>query len=844
MAADGSIVIDVRADTQQATSALTKLAKLAATAFAVDKIIDFSKKAIQLGSDIAEVQNVVDVAFGDMSSAVDEFAQNAITNFGMSELAAKRTASTYMAMASNMGLSQDQAAEMSLTLTGLTGDVASFYNISQELADIKLKSVFTGETETLKDLGIVMTQANLEAYALSQGISKSISEMSQAELVTLRYNFVLDQLSLASGDFIRTQDSWANQTRILSMQWQQFMSVIGEALIQVLLPVVKVLNSIVSALIDMANAFNAAITAIFGGANTEIQQTQANVGGVSSGIGEAVDNQNALTDATKETNKEQEKSVASFDEINKLAGNTASSSGGGAGGTSGGIAAGTTPIEIATSGEVDPSSSKLLAFFDQLKEAVQPTIDAIGRLWDQLKIVGSFAGDALVDFYNNFLVPVGSWIMGEGLPRFIDAVTNGLAQINWERINSALSELWAALAPFAQNVGEGLLWLWENVLVPFGTWAGNNLVHLFIEGVAASLSIFNEVWEAVKPGLEWLWQNFLQPIAEWTGGVIVSVLEAIVGALKDFGEWCEKNHETISNIATVIASFVAAWAIVNVAVIIQGIVAALGTFIATGGLATAAATALGVAINFLTSPITLVTLAIGGIIAVIALLIKHWDEVKAAAMTACETIKNAFTGALDAIRSVWETAVEFFSGLWESIKGIFNSVMDFIANTFTSAWNSAWDGISSAFSNIWDGFVQTIKDALNLGISLVNKFIDWINDHLVIKIPKVTIPFLGTFGGQVIRPFTIPNIPYLAQGAVIPPNREFLAVLGDQKQGTNIEAPLSTIEQALENVMNRRGYGGEQIIENVLMLDGEVIYRNQKKVSRRHGISLVEGGNW
>ena len=131
MAADGSIVIDVRADTKQATSALAKLGKLALAAFAVDKIIDFSKQAIQLGSDIAEVQNVVDVAFGDMSSAVDEFAQNAITNFGISELAAKRTASTYMAMASNMGLTQDAAAEMALTLTGLTGDVATFYNISQ-----------------------------------------------------------------------------------------------------------------------------------------------------------------------------------------------------------------------------------------------------------------------------------------------------------------------------------------------------------------------------------------------------------------------------------------------------------------------------------------------------------------------------------------------------------------------------------------------------------------------------------------------------------------------------------------------------------------------------------------
>lgn len=843
-AADGSIIIDVRANTQQATSALTKLAKLAATAFAVDKIIDFSKQAIQLGSDVAEVQNVVDVAFGDMSSAVDEFAQNAITNFGMSELAAKRTASTYMAMARNMGLSQAEAAEMSLTLTGLTGDVESFYNISQELADIKLKSVFTGETETLKDLGIVMTQANLEAFALSQGITKSISAMSQAELVTLRYNFVLDQLSLASGDFIRTQDSWANQTRILSMQWEQFMSIVGQALIQVLLPVVQTLNRIVSALIDMANAFNAAITAIFGGANTEITQTQDNVGGVSSGIGDAVDNQNALTDATKETNKAQKKSIASFDEINKLTGNSASGSGGGTGGAAGGgLAAGTAPIEIATSGEVDPSSSKLLAFFEQLKEAIQPTIDAIGRLWDQLKIVGSFAGDALVDFYESFLVPVGSWIMGEGLPRFIDAVANGLAQINWGRINQALSELWAALAPFAKNVGEGLLWLWENVLVPFGTWTGNNLVPLFIEGIAASLSIFNEIWEAVKPGIEWLWQNFLQPIAEWTGGVIVSVLESIVGALKSFSEWCAENQETISNIATVIASFAAAWAIVNVASLIQGIVTALVTFITTGGLATTVATALGVAINLLTSPITLVTLAIGAIIAVIALLITHWDEVKAAATTACEAIKSAFTGALEAIKGAWENAVEFFSGLWETVKGIFKGAMDFISNTFVSAWNNAWNGVQRTFTAVWNGIVSALETAVNFIIDGINWIISGLN-QISFSFPS-WVPSVGgkTFGINIPLLDSV-KLPRLAQGAVIPPNREFLAVLGDQKQGTNIEAPLSTIEKALENVMNRRGYSGGQVIENVLTLDGEVIYRNQKKTSRQHGISLVNGGNW
>lgn len=232
--ADGSIIIDITADPKKAlgglkaiqnkldgmASAAKKLTGIIAGAFAVHKIVQFGKEAIQLGSDVAEVQNVVDVAFGEMSYKVEEFASSAIQNFGMSTLAAKKTASTYMAMAKNMGLSMDAASDMAITLAGLTGDVASFYNISQDLADIKLKSVFTGETETLKDLGIVMTQANLEAYALNQGITRSIKSMSQAELVTLRYNFVLDQLAMASGDFVRTQDSWANQTRILSMQWR------------------------------------------------------------------------------------------------------------------------------------------------------------------------------------------------------------------------------------------------------------------------------------------------------------------------------------------------------------------------------------------------------------------------------------------------------------------------------------------------------------------------------------------------------------------------------------------------------------------------------------------------
>lgn len=805
MAADGSIVIDVRADTKQATSALTKLAKLAATAFAVDKIIDFSKQAIQLGSDVAEVQNVVDVAFGDMSSAVDEFAQNAITNFGMSELAAKRTASTYMAMASNMGLTQDAAAEMALTLTGLTGDVASFYNISQELADIKLKSVFTGETETLKDLGIVMTQANLEAFALSQGISKSISEMSQAELVTLRYNFVLDQLSLASGDFIRTQDSWANQTRILSMQWQQFMSIIGEALIQVLLPVVQVLNRIVSALIDMANAFNAAITAIFGGANTEITQTQENVGGVSSGIGDAVDNQNALTDATKETNKEQEKSVASFDEINKLAGNTASSAGGGTGGAAGGLS----KIETITSNDVVESAaeSKILKLIDRLKDAFNPLEDSFRKafnnisaganklfavfqdMWNDIKSLGpplyDWFSNEFMDFLNQFIRTAGNVVGG-----LLDSAAMVLSDI-WNIVIFPRLTKWAVdILPLLTNIATQALVvgdiLFDNVKSVFDM--------IWQDAVAPGLEIIQDLWNDVWDSIINFWNTWGAPIFDQIKSAISNTTSVFVNI------W----NTILKPVLTTLGNtFSQLWTL-HLKPLLDNFMNFVGKLIEG---------ALGIYNEFILPIVDWFVTVFG------------------------PPIAESFQNIIDILGLVIGKIADTASWILDQL----GLVLDFIVNIFTVDWNGAWDSISEAFSNIWDGFVQTIKDALNLGISLVNKFIDWINDHLVIKIPKVTIPFLGTFGGQEIRPFTIPNIPYLAQGAVIPPNREFLAVLGDQKQGTNIEAPLSTIEQALENVMNRRGYGGQQTV--ILQLDreqlGKVVYELNKAETRRIGVNLA-----
>lgn len=806
--ADGSVIIDITADPQQAINGINrvdksvnglantakKLAGIFAAAFAVDKIIQFSKQAIELGSDAAEVQNVVDVAFGDMAYMVEDFADTAITSFGMSELAAKRTASTYMAMASNMGLSQAEAAEMSLTLTGLTGDVASFYNISQELADIKLKSVFTGETETLKDLGIVMTQANLEAYALSQGISKSISEMSQAELVTLRYNFVLDQLSLASGDFIRTQDSWANQTRILSMQWEQFMSIIGQALIQVLLPVVQVLNRIVAALIDMANAFNAAITAIFGGANTEITQTQDNVGGVSSGIGEAVDNQNALTDATKKTNKEQKKSIASFDEINKLAGDSATGSGGGTGGIAGELS----KIETVTSDDVVESTaeSKILKLIDRLRDAFSPLEDSFRKsfayisegveklsdvfrdMWNDIRSLGSPLYDwftnEFVDFLNQFIATIGNVVGG-----LLDSIAMVLSDL-WNIV------LFPALQQFITSILPALTEFGTQMLMTFDTLF-NEVKTIFDmiwqDAIAPALSIVADIWMDLWDGIVQVWNEYGE-----------SIFELIREAITNFSETLQNAWETIIKPVwdTLMSTLDELW-------------------------------------NEHFKPLW------DNILEFVAMLIEAalqiYNEFISPLVNAfIDTFGPVISGALSGIVETVGYVLGVFADVANEIINALKGVVDFVAGVFTGDWERAWDGVKQIFSGVWNGIITALEGAVNLIIRGINWLISQLN-----KVHFTLPDWVPAIGGKSFG-FNIPeisevSIPRLAQGAVIPPNREFMAVLGDQTRGNNIEAPEDLIRRI---VREESGGMTTELLQQILaaIQAGQVIKVNETVLGR------------
>ena len=357
---------------------ITTLAKKAgatlAAAFTVKKLFDFGAQCVELGSDLAEVQNVVDVTFPHMTAQVDKFAKSAATTFGLSETMAKKFTGTFGAMAKAFGFSESAAYDMSTTLTGLAGDVASFYNISQDEAYTKLKSVFTGETETLKDLGVVMTQSALDAYALANGYGKTTQAMSEAEKVALRYAFVQNQLSAATGDFARTSDSWANQVRILSLQFDSLKATIGQGLINVFLPIIKVINTVIGKLMTLANAFKAFTELLTGkkSAGSQVASTGAAAEESLSGAAGAADNlAGATTGAGKAAKKaaKEMKALMGFDKINKLDDNSDSdsgSSGSGAGGGGvdfGSLADGETVID-----KTDTSCSKLIERVKELAD--------------------------------------------------------------------------------------------------------------------------------------------------------------------------------------------------------------------------------------------------------------------------------------------------------------------------------------------------------------------------------------------------------------------------------------------------------------------------------------------
>lgn len=396
---DGSIRINTKLNTDGFNSGIKSMmgslggiTKMLGIALSTASLIKFGKEAIGLASDLAEVDNVVNKAFGNMRSEMDALADSSIKNLGMSRLMAYQTGSTFMSMGKSMIENSEDAKNMALSLTKLTANMSSFFNVSQDLASIALKSIYTGETETLKQYGVVMTEVNLKQFAMEQGITKAYSAMSQSEKVMLRYQYVMNQLSYIGDDFIDTQDSWANQTRILSEQWKEFLTIIGNGLITVLTPVVKGLNMIVSALISVANTISSILSNIFGIQMQQMSATAAAAEDVAGGYADAADSMGDYTDATKKAAKAAKGALAPFDDLNVLQKDTSSGSSSGSGGSSGGGSGmQIQPVDpSAQTSAIDQIQNKYQKFFDYINKLKDNFLKGFQSSWNELDVSSQF----------------------------------------------------------------------------------------------------------------------------------------------------------------------------------------------------------------------------------------------------------------------------------------------------------------------------------------------------------------------------------------------------------------------------------------------------------------------
>ena len=897
MAADGSVIIDTRMDTsgvQNGVSAIRqsfnglgsvvkKIGVLIGGAFAIGKLAQFGKECVELGSNLAEVQNVVDVTFTTMSDKVNEFAKNAMTSAGLSETMAKQYVGTFGAMSKSFGFSEAQAYDMSTALTQLTGDVASFYNISQDLAYIKLKSVFTGETETLKDLGVVLTQSALDQYALANGYGKTTSEMTEQEKVALRLAFVQKQLSAASGDFIRTSGSWANQVRVMQLQLQSLKATVGQGLINLFTPVLKVINILLGKLATLANAFKS-FTELITGKKSSGQTGTSGAGLVGTDAiadtadqyGNAADNAEKLADATNDTADATKKAtkaakgyLSPLDEINNYSTDKSTDSSSKVPGTTGGLADQMKDaVQNVDYGKVAEGETVL----DKISKSAEKLAKLLKKLWKPFQDAWKKEGKNTIDAAQIALSGIAKlaksvgrslmevWTNGTGttmLTTMLRIAQNVLKTIG--NIASGFADAWnknSVGTQIIQNIADALVVVMqfvERIAADTATWAANLNFYPLLESISNLTSAFAPILESIGNVLEWIYNNIVLPMLKWVIEVGLPTVINLVAKVATF----LADHQSIVEAfgAALIGAFAAAKiaelasgvikSVSGIATAAKGLIALMtGTGGIMGGIK-AIATAIGTGGIF--------AIAVGAAIAIGVLLYKNWDEICAAATklkdwvvektrelsesatrtlsnlkekianvwniiktstsTTWNAIKKTLSGLWNSLKStastvfnaiktkvvgVWDSVKNKTSKTWENVATFVSNKVEAIKNAITNKFNAARDAVRSAF----EGIVDFIKAPINQAISIVNNAVGMINNAIggiesAFSFGPWTVP--TPFGSKTIGfHATFPRIgtiPYLASGAVIPPRSEFLAVLGDQKKGNNLEAPESLLRQ-------------------------------------------------
>ena len=699
--------------------------------------------------------------------------------FNMSQSDAMNYGAIFSNLVSTFSSGTKETLQYTTDLLKASSIIASGTGRTMEDVMERIRSGLLGNTEAIEDLGVHVNVAMLQSTEAFKKFAngKSWDQLSFQTQQQIRLMAILEQTSNKFGGEV-----FSNTNSSL----QQFVAVLKDVALNIGNAFLPIMNVVMPILTNFAMGLRTVTAYVATFMQTLFGYKPSNKTGVGGATGQVNALGNAATktgEKAKKAQKEVSRLLGGFDEINVLSKNSSSDSG--------------------NTGISAPIGGGLLDFSNA--EILEPDTSGL---------------EATVNKFKDIFRPVAE---------------------SFESLKKSLN-------PFIDNVAENLKWFWDEILVPFGTWSISSLIPAFFNVLAGALDIINPIIDVFQEQGAWLWNRFLQPIASWTGGVIVDVLNGLANVLKSIGNWM-KEHKTIVNaMTTVVVSFFAAWKLTELMGFIQmsgGLIGAFNSIkasiwactgaklvdkaetiyltalyakdfimsiingttalvkqaaqwaintglkiadttaqvamnVATGawnvicGIATTVTSAFGAAIAFLTSPIGLVIIAIGAIIAVIALLIKNWDKIKEVASNVWNSIQETWSKVATWFDvNVVQPISNFFNDMWKGIKQSASDAWNWILSLFTKG-GQIFSGVVGAVADVFKTIVNSIISGINKVIAIpfnnINGLLNKIRDVEVLGFT----PFDGFWG---YNPLPVPRIPMLAKGGIV--DSATLAVIGE-----------------------------------------------------------------
>lgn len=841
------------------------IGKFYATYWLVMRAVGKIGSAVDLASQLTEVQNVVDTTFGDMASKVDDFTKTSIQDFGMSELTVKQISSRFQALGTSIGISSEQVAngtavankalmsqnntlykttdsmaDMSLNLTRLAGDMASFYDVDQADVAKSLQSIFSGTIAPLRRYGLDLTQATLSEWAMKNGLDANIKSMTQAEKVLLRYNYVMANTQAAQGDFAKTANTWANSVRVLKQEFQAWGSIIGSVVINALKPFVQALNKVMLKVISFTRTVADALGAIFGW-TIEISGRGSTVDGmedIAGGVGD-------IGDSADESNKKAQKlkkTLLSIDEIHALDDNSGSGSGSGSGGSGGsGAGSGVDSSLKKTDGLLEKYKSSIKDLYSLGKyigDALASAMESID--WQKIYRKADNFGKGLADFLNGLISPrlfydLGATIAGSlntalhflnsfgttfdwtnfglsianGINGFFEnfdfallaktvnawvqgiytMLTTAIKNVSWKDVLKGITDFLSNLDIKTVEIIVGTLLIKKVISLKLGSVAlafiGKSLSKAIAQAIASKIGfelvegagIGTAIMQAFKTIFASLSTNLGLLIEGLFSGL--SLGDAITAA---FGTGVADLLATIGSAFSAIAGTILS--IVNFVKMLKDgfswineILMVIGVALATVGAILAGVAAL---------PAVIVGAIVAAVSTIVVLVKDNWNTICELFSTVGEWFdRNVIKPVVSFFKDMWKTISGFFGSLWNSIVNVWQGASEWFNSTVIEPIVGFFKGFATRAQQIFQG-IWIIIQAIWIVAS------GWFNNNVITPISNL-FNFLKTFIQTTIQTAkdfvfsTWQGVASWFSGTVIQPISNFFNMLK-----TGITSALST----------------------------------------------------